>query len=402
MKKFISVALLTAFLASSPAVFAATSEEEGKTESSKELLLNEFKDNWMISIEGGANFSLGQNDNQVKFGERIAPVFGITTEKWFAPVIGLRLGVDYYGFKGATADPTSHGVGELFTNDNGTFHKQSFEMIYPAIDVMGDLASLFCGYRDRVYSPIIYVGLGVPVAISGEGNYPNFQNMGMRGGLLNRFRVAEAWAINLDIRFDVFENRVPSEKDHGKNLSALVGVTYKFNNRGWNAPVIPAPVVITSKYSDEEGDALVAQLNDANRRIADLEQQLADLDKKYQECLEACKACEEKLAAPLVTIYYNIGSSELQAKDRRVLKAIAEAMKANAGQKYVVTGYADSETGTAAINAKLRQARAERVYKALVNYGVSEDQLLKEVSEEKLDRFGSYVLDRAATIKLAD
>ncbi len=73
----------------------------------------------------------------------------------------------------------------------------------------------------------------------------------------------------------------------------------------------------------------------------------------------------------MVTVYYNINSSELQGKDRVVLKAVAKAIKANKDTKYVITGYADSETGTAAFNAKLRKARAERVYDALVSYGVS-------------------------------
>ncbi len=401
MKKFISVALFAAFLVASP-VYAATSQEAEKAESSKETVLNKFKDNWMISIEGGANFTFGQDDSQVKFGKRLAPVFGLNVEKWFAPAIGLRVGVDYYGFKGATRYTDAHGVGELLNASDETFYKQSFQMVYPALDVMGDLASLFCGYRDRVYSPIIYLGMGFPVAVSGDGYYATGINFGLRAGFLNRFRLSEGWAINLDIRYDGTEARIPGEMDHGSQLSALIGVTYKFKNRGWNAPSIPAPVVIAGKYTDAEGDALVAQLNDANRRIADLEQQLADLDKKYQECLANCKACEDKLNAPLATVYYNIGSSELQAKDRRVLKAIAEAMKANSGQKYVITGYADSETGTAEVNAKLRNARAERVYKTLVNYGVSESQLVKEVSEEKLDRFGSYVLDRATTITIAE
>ena len=44
---------------------------------------------------------------------------------------------------------------------------------------------------------------------------------------------------------------------------------------------------------------------------------------------------------------------------------------------------------------------AERVYDALVSYGVSPDQLAQKTSDAKLDRFGSYILDRAATISPA-
>ena len=346
MKKTVFAVLLMATGVATPAMLAAAPQEEAKTESSKEIVLNSFKDNWMISLEGGADFSLGRFDSNASFGKRIAPVFGLNVEKWFSPIIGLRLGADYYGIKGAAL--WGNGLsGEMLDN---TYYKQSYGLIVPGLDVMGDLASLFCGYRERVYSPILYVGMSVPVGISGEGDIPNWANMGMRGGLLNRFRLSDAWAINLDLRFDVLETTVSNEGNHGKAFSALVGVTYKFKDRGWKSPEIPVVAPVVGKYSDAEGDALVAQLRDANRKIANLEQQLAECKNRPAE-----KVVEEP--APVVTVYYNINSSELQSKDRVVLRAVAKAIKANEGKKYVITGYADSETGTAAFNAKLRKAR---------------------------------------------
>ena len=391
MKKTVFAVLLMATGVATPAMLAAAPQEEAKTESSKEIVLNSFKDNWMISLEGGADFSLGRFDSNASFGKRIAPVFGLNVEKWFSPIIGLRLGADYYGIKGAAL--WGNGLsGEMLDN---TYYKQSYGLIVPGLDVMGDLASLFCGYRERVYSPILYVGMSVPVGISGEGDIPNWANMGMRGGLLNRFRLSDAWAINLDLCLDVLETTVSNEGNHGKAFSHLLGVTYKFKDRGWKSPEIPVVAPVVGKYSDAEGDALVAQLRDANRKIANLEQQLAECKNRPAE-----KVVEEP--APVVTVYYNINSSELQSKDRVVLRAVAKAIKANEGKKYVITGYADSETGTAAFNAKLRKARAERVYDALVSYGVNPDQLEQKTSDAKLDRFGSYILDRAATISPAE
>ena len=59
MKKTVSAILLTGVFAAMPAMVAAASQEEAKTEPSKEIVLNKFKDNWMISLEGGVDFSLG-------------------------------------------------------------------------------------------------------------------------------------------------------------------------------------------------------------------------------------------------------------------------------------------------------------------------------------------------------
>ena len=63
-------------------------------------------------------------------------------------------------------------------------------------------------------------GMGKKIVYSGPG--------GMRGGLLNRFRLSVGWATNLYLRFAVLETTVSNEGNHGKAFSALVGVTYKF------------------------------------------------------------------------------------------------------------------------------------------------------------------------------
>ena len=63
MKKTVSAILLTGVFAAMPAMVAAASQEEAKTEPSKEIVLNKFKDNWMISLEGGVDFSLGRFDS---------------------------------------------------------------------------------------------------------------------------------------------------------------------------------------------------------------------------------------------------------------------------------------------------------------------------------------------------
>ena len=90
MKKTVFAVLLMATGVATPAMLAAAPQEEAKTESSKEIVLNSFKDNWMISLEGGADFSLGRFDSNASFGKRIAPVFGLNVEKsacvW-APII---------------------------------------------------------------------------------------------------------------------------------------------------------------------------------------------------------------------------------------------------------------------------------------------------------------------------
>ena len=85
-------------------LYTSTASEESKSERVpvKSLLMNGFWDNWFISAGAGADVYLGQQDSKYGFGDRITPSFNINVGKWFTPVIGLRLGADYYGMRGLT------------------------------------------------------------------------------------------------------------------------------------------------------------------------------------------------------------------------------------------------------------------------------------------------------------
>ncbi|MCU6768261.1 OmpA family protein [Barnesiella propionica] len=392
MKKLSSVVLLFALICA-PIAKGATASEESKSERVpvKSLLMNGFWDNWFISAGAGADVYLGQQDSKYGFGDRITPSFNINVGKWFTPVIGLRLGADYYGMRGLTTG-NSFVYGQPYEKDGVLYHKQKFGFFTPHIDVMGDFSSLFCGYRaNRVYSPILYLGGGAAIGTDlNEGS-----SLYLRLGFLNRFRLSKAWDLNLDINAGMVENNF--DGDGGKRgdfiVGATLGVAYKFKEREWKAPVMPVVEPVMSKYSDQEGDALVAQLKDANNKIANLEQQLADAQKQQPVVVEQAEE------TPCATIYFSADRSDVTRKDLTILKALAKVMKANENTKYVVTGYADNKTGSASYNAKLREARAQKVYNVLVqNFGVNPKQLEKTTNDGNLNLFGSYTLDRAATI----
>ena len=70
------------------------------------------------------------------------------------------------------------------------------------------------------------------------------------------------------------------------------------------------------------------------------------------------------------SVFFNINKSTIASKKDLVnVKELAEAAKKN-NKKIVVTGYADSKTGSAAYNQALSKRRAEAVKKALLDMGV--------------------------------
>ena len=214
--------------------------------------------------------------------------------------------------------------------------------------------------------------------------------------MLNTFRVSKHIQLSLDLRFTALDNhRDEAAQTLNKtsyDAAAFLGVTYLFNKTEWSAPVVPVCPPA------ENCDALRARLQAADARIADLESQL-------KACLERpVEVVENVEKAPLATIYFPINVSRLTREDVRVVNAVAEVMKANPDEKYVVTGWADNYTGNDRINTNLRKNRAASVEKQLLKAGVNADQVKAEINNGNLCDMGEkfVALDRAATIEVAD
>lgn len=407
MKKITTVAMLLALFFAPLSVGATTTEQKTVPDESQGLLLNGFWDNWYISIDGGAGFFFSGDDENISFAKRIVPNGALNFGKWWTPVFGTRIGLDYMAGNGATYSQGALGFQNALVDGHSDLYQQKFHGLRPHIDGMVDLVNLFGGYSPtRVYSLVIYGGFGYGYNWSdGQPINTGRWSTELRAGLINSFHVSKVIDINLELKLNKYDSGLTKEapanlgcvKASNLNAGVNVGIAFKFVESGWNAPVIPVIEPVVPKYSDAEGDALVARLQEANNRIKVLEGELAAAN-------EALARAEAELAnrvvEPAVTVYFNINESNVNACDRRIVKAIAEAVKADPENKYVVTGYADKETGTDEFNAKLREARAESVYKLLVKYGVNPDQLVKSTSTDPLNKY-NYVLDRAVTVAVA-
>lgn len=374
MKKSILAIACALFLGQS--MFAQGNQEVTYVEDPAQgVLVNKMHDNWFIGLEGGVNYTYLRGADNLKSKDRFSPAASIVFGKWFSPVFGLRGNLDWYQAK-ALVDEKGNNFGI-------------------AGDLMVNLTNWWCGYRPgRVYNISLYAGAGVyfPFLKNDAGDWKRDDTfIGGRVGLLNTFNVAENWQLLIDLRIIVADKGIVVPASNTYMPQALIGFNYCFNKARWTAPVVPV-------YPEPENcDALRARLQTADARIADLEAQLkACLERPVQTVVEGPKA-------PLATIYFPINSYRLNRSDINVLGAIANIMKSNPNQKYVLTGYADNYTGTDAFNARLRQNRANSVQKQLVRAGVNATQLEATTNAKNLCDLGEkYVaLDRCVTIEEA-
>lgn len=336
-------------------------------------LVNNFSSNWFITLQGGVANSMTKDLARPGVGDRFAPAAGLYVGKYFSPIIGVRAGFDWFQAK---------GMKDFKLNNLGA-----------AGDVMLNLTNWWCGYNpDRVFNASIYAGLGGyfnTMKVKNEWVNAHHQFLTARAGLLLDFNLSRNFALGLDLRAVGADKSVAELSDH-KSVTGeiLVSATYKFNKSTWNAPV----VAVVPEFEDCE--PIKARLQAANARIEDLEAQLkACLNRPVEKVVETSKA-------PLATIYFTIGNSTLNSVDRKVLGAVAEQIKAS-GKSYTLTGWADTYTGTDAINARLRVNRAKSVEKALINNGVPASKLTTKSGEGNLNDLGiKYVaLDRCVTIE---
>lgn len=363
------------------------------------LLLNNFKSNWFITLEGGANVHFSTHDSSIKFLNRIAPAGSLYVGKWFSPVLGVRAGVSVLPLRAATTDPEVVGARPDWTvsGNSQLYHQRTLE-IGPVADVMLNLTNWWCGYKpNRVYNAVFYGGAGaywtymrdVKDGKSGDWKLQSNKFFNLRAGLINSFRLSNRVQLSLDLRATGLEGLHETVGDNVKSLDlqAYVGFTYNFGKTTWNAPVVPVCP------EPENCDALRARLSAADARIADLEKQLKDCLNRPVE-----KAVEK---GPVATIYYPINQYRLTREDRNILGAIANVMKANPNQHYTLTGWADNYTGTEQFNIQLRKKRVDGVEKELKKNGVPASQITATTNNGSLCDLGEkfVALDRAVTIE---
>lgn len=354
-------------------IFAQNSNVEEKVEYSADkykVETNRFWNNWFISLGAGGQVYFGDHDKQIDLKKRIAPALDVAVGKWFTPGIGIRFMYSGLKSKGATQDVIStpaHSTGENVPGKDGPgehLRYSKYKMGNLHADVMFNVLNLFGGYNEnRKWDLSPYAGLGWARVYDS----PSAKEVSANIGVLTSWHFCKSLALNLDVRGMFVNDRFDGE-DGGRsgegNLSATLGLSYKFKQRGWNR----SKTVYRYDYGDLEG--MRQKLNDMSAENERLKQAIADGDRQ-----RAQTHARKIASANLVT--FKINKSSLSNEARVNLGMMAEIIKSgDPDAVYVVTGYADAGTGSKKGNERLSKERAESVYNCLVKeFGVSEKQL---------------------------
>ena len=290
-----------------------------------------------------------------------APSLSIAVGKWFTPGLGLRTKANF-GW-----------MGKAFDSDAPILVSVNEQVLF-------NLHNLLGGYdEDRVWNFIPFVGAGIahtfktPNGVSKAGTYT------FSAGLLNTFKISRKVALNLEVAYANYGKELVGVSEGGimpkhrlNQLSVEVGATFNLGKGTWNkTPDVDA----IKALSQGQIDALNAQLTDAQAENARLKDMLANQQKQEaQGTAVATKTVTKVVAAP-VSVFFNIGKAKVASKkDLQNVSDLAKVAKEN-NAKIVVTGYADSKTGSASYNQTLSEKRAKTVVDELVKMGVDRNNI---------------------------
>lgn len=371
--------------------FSSTSETQNNTDKYS-VVTNRFNANWFIGVNAGAQMYIGDGFRMGSSWKLITPAIEFNAGKWFTPGIGLRLGIGGYQARGYSWDPN---LGNVYERVAPGEYKTKWGMIQTHADVMLNFTNLFLGYKeDRLYNAIPFASINYLRGVNQSGE----NELGIGAGLINSFRVNNSLNINLELRATVINDHmdgIRNEYNYEASTAVLVGVSYKLGKKNWDRP---SPVSVGEM---EEVQNRLKEMNQENQmlrnQVGELKQNLADASRKKNEPVADCPA---DLANYVV--FFNIDKANITKKEEVNLKEIATKIKAYPKSKFLVTGYADKQTGTPAYNEQLSKKRAEAIYNTLVNkYGVDPNQLTISYKGGVADLFdGQPALSRATIISI--
>lgn len=335
-----------------------------------------FFDNWSISLVGGGTTPLLQIDEIGK----VRGIAGIEIEKQVSPILAV-------GIEGNWGINTSYGEGVNVFDDQ-------YAGVYGAIN----LNKLFgaCKCKSQLFEVEAVAGAGWGRYYDKNWNDENWYTgyaadhnfFATKAGLNLNFNVSKIITLSLkpsvtwnmsdavqgNLRYINGSSASASYDAEYAKFNLMAGVTFHLGNKGFKC---------VKPYDQAEVDALNAQINDlraandaCNGKVSALAAENAALAAELAACKNRKPEVKEvKIDNYERHVYFNQGSSKIQASQKAVVSMVADYLNNNPGSKVEIKGYASVE-GSQALNEKLAAARAEAVKNMLVKtYKIDADRI---------------------------
>ncbi len=331
---------------------------------------HKFLDNWSLGIYGGGVMPTVKNFDDTR------SVAGLELTKKITPTIGL----------GLSSTAGFNTTGSYTAVDNVT------TMLLGKTN----LTNMFCGYngRPRVFEIEGITGIGFTHYFGETDKYAvaTGNTVTSKFGLAFNFNLGKAHAWTLSLRpaivYDLEGGKQATTSQYNVNNSVLemmAGITYNFKTSNGKHHFTKV-----RRYDASEVDGLNAKVNDLRAMVKDREHGLRHKDaeiRKLQQALNDCRSQKPIVQVERITntrqtmesiITFRQGKSTVDASQLPNVERIATYLNNHKAATVLIKGYASPE-GSAAINTKIAQERAEAVRNLLVKkYRIAPERITAE------------------------
>jgi outer membrane protein OmpA-like peptidoglycan-associated protein len=349
---------------------------------------NKATDNMFISVAGGLNVLLGDENSEADFGDRPALSGAISLGKWYNPYVGARLQIN----GGLMNNFTNTGSGAPGSS------KQEFKWINPHADILWDVTNFWAPYKEsKVFHFIPFVGIGYAVRANTWDNGIHFkraESVSVNGGAQLLFRLSKRVDLFLEGQYTLLGdhwNRDYSDRhEYDRPIQAMLGLNFNLGRKEFE-------VIEPMDYD---------LLNDLNSQINSLRARNSELEKRPEYCPE-CPPQQIVQAAPARepvnnVVYFRLNSAKIDKNQEINIFNTAEYAKKN-GLPIKLVGYADRKTGNPDYNKGISERRARVVAKQLIDkYGISSNNISIEWKGDEIQPYSENAWNRVVIMNTDD
>ena len=340
---------------------------------------NKARDNWFISIAGGASVLLGDQNGEADFKNRLNFAPQVSFGKWFNP---------YLAFRAQLNGGILHG----FEGDNARYMQHN-KYFAAHVDLLWDVTNFWAPYREsKVFRLIPWVGFGYAQRFKTTEalERPRTESPTLNAGILTAFRLSKRVDLNVEIQGSLLNeqfNRVDMYHLTDGIVQLSAGLTFKLGKTDFE-------VLEPMDYD---------LLNDLNSQINALRAENDELSKRPVSCPE-CPVAVTTVVNNYVdnVVFFRINSAKIDKNQHINIYNTAEFMKQN-DTPIKVVGYADKKTGTSSYNMSLSEKRARAVAKELIEkYGIASDRITIEWKGSDEQPYGENSWNRVVIMSAND
>lgn len=343
-----------------------------------------FWDNWFLQGQLGASYTMSENSKDASFGKLLSPHAAVSVGKFFSPEIGGRLQLGGWDAKS-------------FTPSLDKSYKINY--LQSSVDGLVNLNNLFSTYtEDRNFNLLGILGVSY---VHGFKN--NSQGLAATNSIVPRIGLQADFRLNNDISLNIEGignlmhddfNGVVYETKYDATINLLAGITYRFNNKGFERLDVVDPSEIETL--NDQINAQRAQLKDKDKDIRKYQSEISRLSSQPATVVQEVQGDTEVLMNAVVV--FRMGSSKLEQNQDINIYNAAKYLKENPRVNITLTGYADKATGTPAINQRLSEQRAKAVADILITkYGISSNRITIKASGDTEQPFEINEWNRVVT-----